>query len=104
MLLVAVVALVAVMTRLGMTGKFVQGNISTSLTTPIPTMLWTTMIPTLRMTFRPSLRPSLRPPKCLTSMPLIQLAADYVRDGDQFGIILSVVVVGLLLELLILTI
>ena len=44
------------------------------------------MIPTLRMT----LRPSMIPQKYLTSTPLLQLAADYVRDGDQFGIIVSV--------------
>ena len=37
-LLVTVIALVAVMTWLGLTGKFVQENISTTLTTAIPTM------------------------------------------------------------------
>ena len=86
MLLVAVVALVAVTTWLGLTGKFGQGNTSTPLTTPIPTMLWPTMSPTLRMT----LRPSMIPQKYLTSTPLLQIAADYVRDGDQFGIIVLV--------------
>ena len=35
---VALVALVSVMTWLGMTGKFAQRNIPTPLTTPIPTM------------------------------------------------------------------
>ena len=44
------------------------------------------MSPTLRLTPRPSLIPK----KYLTSTPLLQLAADYVRDGDQFGIIVSV--------------
>ena len=77
LLLVAIVALVAVMKWFGLTGKFGQGNISTPFTTPIPTMLWLTMIPTLSLAFRPSLIPQ----KCLTSTPLLQLAADYVRDG-----------------------
>ena len=55
---------------------------------PIPTTFWPTMSPTLRLTPRPSLIPK----KYLTSTPLLQLAADYVRDGDQFGIIVSVFV------------
>ena len=74
------------MTWLGLTGKFVQGNISTLLTPTIPTIFWPTMSPTLRLTLRPSLRPS----KCHTPMPLLQLADDNVRDGDQFGISVSV--------------
>ena len=37
-----------------------------------------------------TLRPSLSPQQYLTSTPLLQIAADYVRDGDQFGIIVLV--------------
>ena len=75
---VDLVALVGVMTWLGLTGKFGQGNISAPLTTPIHTMFPSTMSPTLRMT----LRPSLSPQKCYTPTPLLQLAAENV---DKFG-------------------
>ena len=75
---VALVALVAVMTWLGLTGKVLQGNISTTLTTPIPTMFPSTMSPTLRL----PLRPSLIPQKGYTPTPLLQLAAE---DGEKFG-------------------
>ena len=62
LLLVTVVALVAVMTWLGLTDKFGQGNISAPLTTAplttlIPTMFWPTMSPTLRLMLRTSLIP-----------------------------------------------
>ena len=40
------------------------------------------MSPTLRL----PLRPSMSPKKFLTPTPILQIAADYVRDGDQFGI------------------
>ena len=75
--LVDLVALVAVMTLLWLTGKFGQGNISAPLTTPIPTMFPSTISLTLRLT----LRPSLSPQKCYTPTPLLQLAAE---DGDKF--------------------
>ena len=58
-----------------------QVNISAPLTPPIPTMFWPTMRPTLRMT----LRPSLSSPKCFTPTPLLQLAADDAKFGDQVG-------------------
>ena len=45
-----------------------------------------TMSPTLRLVIRPSL--SLQ--KCLTPTPLIQLAAENVKDGDIFGDSVSV--------------
>ena len=80
MLLIVVAALVAVMTWLGLTGKFGQVNISTTLTTPILTMFWPTIIPTLSLT----LTPSLIPQKCLTPMPLLQLDEDDVKYRDQF--------------------
>ena len=87
LLLVAVVALVAVMTWLWLTDKFVQGNISAPLTTaplitPIPTMFWPTMSRTIRLI----LRPSLIPQKCFTETPLLQLADDDASFGDNFGI------------------
>ena len=115
---VALVALVAVMTWLGLTGKLGQGNIPTPLTTPIPimnrrttlsptlrttliptqvnisapltlpipNMFWPTMSPTIRLT----LRPSLSPQKCFTKTPLLQLAADDAKFGDQVGRSVSV--------------
>ena len=91
LLLVAVLDLVAVMTWLWLTDKFVQGNISAPLTTaplttPITTMFWPTMSPTLRLV----LRPYLIPQKCFTETPLLQLSADDAKDRDEFGISVSV--------------
>ena len=82
---VALVALVEVMTWLGLTGKFGQGNISADLI-PLPNIFRPTMSPTLRLVIRPYL--SLQ--KCLTPTPLIQLAAENVKDGDLFGDSVSV--------------
>ena len=78
---VALVALVEVMTWLGLTGKCGQGNIPTPLTTSIPIMFRPAMSPTLRLT----LRPSLSPQNCFTPTPLLQLAADDEKFGDQVG-------------------
>ena len=74
------------MTWLGLTGKFVQVNISTTLTTAIPTMFWPTMITTLRLTLRPSLSPQIS----FTPTPLLQLAADDAKVRDQVGRSVSV--------------
>ena len=110
---VALLALVEVMTWLGLTGKFGQGNIPTPLTTPIPIMTRrTTLIPTLSTTLIPTQvnisapltlpittmfwptmipilrltrRPYLSPQKCFTPTSLLQLATDNMRDGEQFG-------------------
>ena len=110
---VALVALVAVMTWLGITGKFGQGNIPTPLTRPMPIMtrratliptMSTTLIPTqlnisatltppiptmfwptMSPTLRLTLRPSLIPQKCFTPTSLLQLAADDAKFGDQVG-------------------
>ena len=80
-----VVELVAVNMWLVLTGNFGQENISTPLTAPMPTItsriiLSLTLIPTLS----PTKRPTLIPKKCLAPTPLLQLAADYVRDGEEF--------------------
>ena len=63
-LLVAVVAFVAVLTWLGMTGKFGQGNNPTPLT--------------------------MSPTQCFRKTPLLQLAGDDAKDGDYFGDSVSV--------------
>ena len=56
------------------------------------------MSPTLRLiiryylwhTLRPTIRPSLIPIKRPTPTPLIQIAADDAKDGDEFGSSVSV--------------
>ena len=77
----ALVALVAVLMWLGLTGKFIQVNISAPLTTPTPIMLWPAMIPTLRL----ALRPYLSPTKFLTQNPLLQITVDDAKERDKFG-------------------
>ena len=76
-LFVGVVALVAVMTGLWLTGKFSQGGITTPLTIPIPTIsqpkpritLTPTPGPTFKNTSSPTLRLMLRPELKLTIRP-----------------------------------
>ena len=115
---VALVTLVEVMTWLGLTSKFVQGNIPTPLTTPIPIITCrTTLIPTLSTTLIPNqvnisapltppiptmfwptmsptlrltLRPSLNPQKYFTPTLLVQLVSDDAKFGDQVGRSVSV--------------
>ena len=106
----ALVALVALVSVLVLTGKFIQGGIFTPLTTPTPTMPhMPTPIPTPGSTIyprympipppnplpRPTLRPTLRPTpsptitlsptKILIHTPLLQLTSDDWMDGNNFG-------------------
>ena len=60
LIMVFVVALVTVVTWLGLKSKFSQGYISTTLTTQI-TKLKCTPISTLRLTLRPELKLTIRP-------------------------------------------
>ena len=95
------VALVDLVTWLGLTGGSGQGEsptnlpttlpttLPTHLPTPLPTNLPTTLpttLPTLRPTLRPTLSPiiTLIPTKYFTKMPLLQITVDDAKDGYQF--------------------
>ena len=70
LIMVFVVALVTVVKWLGLKSKFIQGYISTTLTTHIPTFK-STPIPTLSLTLRPELKLTIRPttsPKLSTTV------------------------------------
>ena len=95
LLLVGVLALVEVMTWLGLIRKFGQVNIPTPLTTPIPTMFGPPMSTTLRLMLWSSLWPILRttlrtfmiPEKYLTQTPLLQLTAEDMKYGTNLRVV-----------------